>query len=277
MKPSVNWDDHADFYNEMAMMELPYTGRQLDCLEITPEDTVLDIGCGPGRLSILAAERAKSVTSLDAAPKMLEHLKENARARGIADKVSPVLMNYFDVIPDENIQKHDIVYASRTEAMRDIDGLSQLARKYAAVMIWANAPSIPEIINELYLGVQADADTPHMPPRGRAQGYNQFFNRVYNLGYEPNVKIMTDGFTKTFSGTDAALAYFWALKPDLPESGKARLLENLKPYLTNETDGAVTFRYETRTAVIWWKPEKGKVVETPGDGQRPPFGDIAEK
>jgi ubiquinone/menaquinone biosynthesis C-methylase UbiE len=43
---------------------------------IQPSWTVLDIGCGPGDVSIWAAKRAKHVTALDHSGKMLSFLKE---------------------------------------------------------------------------------------------------------------------------------------------------------------------------------------------------------
>ena len=253
----IHWDDHADFYNEMAMMELPYTDRQLDCLEIQPTDTVLDVGCGPGRISILSARRAKRVTSLDASARMLEHLRENAQRLGVSGKIDTILIDWFDAVPEVDVQKHDIVIASRTEAMRDLEGLTRLARKYAAVMGWANAPSIPEIINRLYDGVQEERyGAQGGPPRTREQGYNQIFERVYSLGYEPNVKILPDGFTKFFANVEEALSFFWGLRPGLVEDRRGRLRENLEPYLKTEPDGRVTFLIETRSCVIWWNPEK---------------------
>jgi precorrin-6B methylase 2 len=36
-------------YNQMALMERGFTRLQLAPLEITKDDTVFDIGCGPGR------------------------------------------------------------------------------------------------------------------------------------------------------------------------------------------------------------------------------------
>jgi SAM-dependent methyltransferase len=254
--PKICWDDNADFYNMMAMMELEYTEPQLDCLNIQPTDTVLDIGCGPGRISTLAAKRAKSVTSLDSAPKMLAHCAANAARMGVADKIHTVNMDWFDVKPGIDVRKHDIVIASRTEAMSDIDGITALANKHAAIVIWANAPSIPELIGVMFKGcLPEDGKPPMRPPMGRANGYNGFFNNIYDLGYDPSVKVMTDGFTKKFGSEGEAVAYLRKLQPEMPEDKLALFAANLRAYLTWDADGAVVFRIETRTCVIWWNPK----------------------
>ena len=65
------WDRAADMYKQMAAMEKSYTVGFLDAFETRPTDTVLDVGCGPGRISVPMAQRAKSVTSVDSAQRML--------------------------------------------------------------------------------------------------------------------------------------------------------------------------------------------------------------
>jgi len=269
--PKINWDDNADFYNAMAMMELEYTVPQLDCLDIQPTDTVLDIGCGPGRISTLAAKRAKSVTSLDAAPKMLAHVKANAERIGITN-IRTYLSDWFDVKPGD-LEKHDIVIASRTEAMRDIEGVTALAKKYAAMVIWANAPSIPELMNILYAGIfeggMAPPGADATPAERRANGYNTLFNRVYNLGYNPSVKVMTDGFTRVFADENKAFEFFRDLK-QVPDDKADILRKNLSAYLTPEPGGGVRFRIETRSCVVWWRPEREAVIEPNNVGSAAP-------
>lgn len=50
---------------------------------------VLDLGCGKGRFSIAAAATgASSVTAVDISARMIEEAKENAAARGVADRIS---------------------------------------------------------------------------------------------------------------------------------------------------------------------------------------------
>jgi ubiquinone/menaquinone biosynthesis C-methylase UbiE len=60
----------------------------LDRLDLKPGMRVLDVGCGPGRVSIPAAQRVGPeglVVSLDVQAGMLEKLQERAAARGAAN------------------------------------------------------------------------------------------------------------------------------------------------------------------------------------------------
>lgn len=61
--------------------------------EIGPGEVVLDLGCGAGIDSILAAQRTGSagrVYALDFLPEMLERAAANAKEAGVADVVVPV-------------------------------------------------------------------------------------------------------------------------------------------------------------------------------------------
>ena len=66
--PAKMWGAVARMYNKMAQLEREYTQNQLDALIITKEDTVLDVGCGPGRLSVPIAGMAKSVNQPGCVP-----------------------------------------------------------------------------------------------------------------------------------------------------------------------------------------------------------------
>lgn len=49
---------------------------------LSPESVVLDVGCGPGDVTVAIAARVASVTALDASPGMIEAARETARRSG---------------------------------------------------------------------------------------------------------------------------------------------------------------------------------------------------
>ena len=62
-------------------------GMLADDLQLRPGDRVLDVGCGPGRLAVVFAERVGptgSVDGIDAAVEMINRASSQARKRGSA-------------------------------------------------------------------------------------------------------------------------------------------------------------------------------------------------
>jgi SAM-dependent methyltransferase len=245
------WDRSADMYNQMAKMEKTYTLNQIKAFETTSNDTVLDIGCGPGRISVPMAQRAKSVTALDSSEKMLAYCQQNAREAGVTN-LNARLLDWKDAVVGENLEQHDIVIASRSPGMSDIKRISRFARKYAVVIAWANAPNIPTIIGDLFKGVDEARKTPPMRIN-RDVGYNVTYNIIYDAGYDPNIRIVTDGFTQDFTSRQEAYGELWKLR-EVPGEIPPVFKQNVDKWLTDSRTGGVTFRRETRSFVIWWDP-----------------------
>ena len=57
----------------------------IDLAQVGPEDTVLDVACGPGLVACALAEVARHVTGLDLTPAMIEQARARERARGLTN------------------------------------------------------------------------------------------------------------------------------------------------------------------------------------------------
>ncbi|MBN2238851.1 MAG: class I SAM-dependent methyltransferase [Dehalococcoidales bacterium] len=251
--PGERWGKSADMYNRIARMEKSYTLNQLNAFDTDETDTVLDIGCGPGRISVPMAQRAKSVTSLDASDLMLEHCRNNAKEAGVTN-LKAVKMNWEDAELGKNLEQHDIVIASRSPGMQDIQKTCTFARKYVVVIAWANTPNVPTVVGDLFRGIEeADGFAP-MRQTDRRLGYNITYNMIYDMGYDPNVNIVTDGFTMDYSSREEAYADLWQLRPTATDTIPEQFRKNVNRWLTENPDGSITFRRETRSFVIWWRP-----------------------
>src|ERR1700730_9544427 len=70
---SRDWD--AVTYDRVSDPQLAWAVDQLDRLELTGDEVVLDAGCGSGRVTALLADRLPRgrVYAVDAAPSMAEH------------------------------------------------------------------------------------------------------------------------------------------------------------------------------------------------------------
>src|SRR5690348_14638188 len=57
----------------------------IDMTGIGPEDTVLDVACGPGLVACPLAEIARHVTGLDLTPAMIEQARARQQAKGLTN------------------------------------------------------------------------------------------------------------------------------------------------------------------------------------------------
>ena len=83
-------------------------------------DAVLDIGCGPGRHSLIFAGLASSVDGFDIAPGMIEYANDNAQHAGV-ENVSFRVLDW-DTVDLEQLgwqKRFQLVFASRTPAVYD--------------------------------------------------------------------------------------------------------------------------------------------------------------
>ena len=251
----VNWDENADMYNQMAAMEASYTLNQINCFEAGKDDTVLDIGCGPGRITVPMAKRVKKVTSIDTSENMMTYCRQNAQEANVSN-VNIRNLDWTKAELGKDLEQHDIVIACRSVGMRDFAKLNAFARKYVVVIAWANADCIPDIIDELFLGADGRGESRHhvIIPRDRRVGYNVMWNTAYDMGFDPNINIVIDGFTKDYASKEEAYA-------DLSQLGKIAegkehiFQSNVDQHLSPNDQGGITFRRETKSFVMWWEPK----------------------
>jgi len=72
----MNTDYWNEFYSDIANTN-PSTFAKMCLNYISPNDTLLDVGCGDGRDSTFFAQRVKKVISIDNSSKTIENLQKN--------------------------------------------------------------------------------------------------------------------------------------------------------------------------------------------------------
>lgn len=246
------WDGFADMYDGMAKLEKEFTRTQVNQMLLAAEDSVVDIGCGPGRLSVPVAKKVKSVTAVDVSDEMLARCLKNARQEGIKN-ITPLNFNWLAEDAVEKIGKHDIAIASRSVGFSDLVKINRVARKYVYILGWANAPSLREIQLDFLAGI-APEKTPY-DPLARMFGYNMMFNMVYDMGANPNVVIVDDGFERDYVSPEQAYEDL-RFVGEIPPEHEEQYRRNVDRYLTPKRDGGFKLLRKTKTFVLWWRPDE---------------------
>jgi len=104
------WNKRARQYNE-SLKDNERPEKIISKLDIDPSHTVLDIGAGPGTLTIPLAKKVKHVTVVEPSSGMLACLNENAVNEGL-NNITCINKKWEDAIPGEDLDKYDVVIAS---------------------------------------------------------------------------------------------------------------------------------------------------------------------
>ena len=134
-KNSRSWDNVAPkFKNQRGKNDYPK--KLLEKIKLDADDTVLDIGCGSGIITIPLAQKARKVTALDISRKMLQLLEENAVEECLTN-INPVNRRLEDVLLTRDIEPHDVVVASRSlngvyNIKQMLEEINKIAKKYFA-------------------------------------------------------------------------------------------------------------------------------------------------
>ena len=116
-RSAADWDARAQTLSRGV-----FTGAYVDGfvarLDLAGCATLLDVGCGPGTISLRAAPRLTQVYGLDYSPGMLASFAENAAARGLSN-AAPILRAWEDDWTD--VPVCDVVVASRSTSVADLE------------------------------------------------------------------------------------------------------------------------------------------------------------
>ncbi|MCP4720535.1 MAG: methyltransferase domain-containing protein [Desulfobacteraceae bacterium] len=259
-KADKMWSKAAPMYNFMSGLEEKYTLKQVDEMLLEKTDTVLDIGCGIGRLSVPVAKRVKTVTSIDIAEGMLEYCRNNSKAAGL-NNITIKKLDWKAAKVGIDVLPHDVAFASRSVGLRDIEKLNKIARKYVFLLSFAQYPSLRHVSLEILNGIRKKEDSEQMPSKTdwRTTGYNVTFNILYDMGIDPMVKVITDGFERTYENREAAYNDLRFLireinsSETLTDEQESIFRKNVDLHLTKKANGKWQFLRETKTYIIGWK------------------------
>ncbi len=151
------WNKRAKDYGQ-ASGHSDYTVRFIEMMDAKPGESVLDIGSGPGTLSIPLAEAGHPVTAMDFSQGMLDVMSERITDEG--SDITPVRAAWEDDWAAAGIGEHDIVIASRSTMVADlsaaIDKLTSYARRRVCMTLVANHS--PRTDDRLLAAIGRDVD-----------------------------------------------------------------------------------------------------------------------
>ena len=248
-KQDKNWDEAAEGFFRRTRKE-DYNTALFSKLILDKNDTVLDIGCGEGSITLHIAKKVKKVIGIDSSPKMLELLDKRAAENNI-NNIESRLMAIEDITYDE-IGDVDVVICSRSlngilPIERVLKEINKIANKYIFITIFGPENKKIEKDFDLKIGKK----TENFPD------YNYFVNILFNMGIYANIERLDLNNYREYNSIEEAM-----------DNGKFRLdlynndeKELLKEYLTEmltydcEKNKYYNIKDKADWILIWWKKD----------------------
>lgn len=202
------WDKRAATFTTKDAPN-PYVERFLELAGIREGETVFDMGCGTGALSVPLGKRGIKVVAADFSQGMLDQMRATLDAEGVRT-VFPKRMSWSDDWPAHGVRPGmvDVALASRSVATADLRDallrLTDVARRRACVTLaTGSSPRTDErILNAIGLSSVLGRD--HL----------YAFNILANEGLRPEVAYIDSERTDTFDSLDDAFGVFSRMVDD---------------------------------------------------------------
>jgi len=223
-----------------------YIEQLLQLIDPAQEDTVLDVGSGPGTLAIPLAGRVKKVTALDFSGQMLGELERAAFAEGLRN-ITTVQAAWEDDWHALELEPHDIAVASRSMSVDD------LAAALAKINAWARKKVI---ISDRVGSGPFDPDVFAAVGRPFEPGPDYIFtvNILHQMGIYAEVEMIRAEYSAVYSTREEAVeSCLWmldGLQPSEREGFERFLNERLQHLPGGEW--RLERRHVPKWAVISW-------------------------
>ena len=189
---SARWDREAPNWDKRARKRGGPSPRIKDTVAwlerqglLTPEQTVADIGCGPGRFAAEFARRVRQVLAVDISGRMLEYGRRFAAEQGLSNiEFAEADFPDADVAASGWEGQFDLVFSSITPAVRGLKGLDNLL---AMSRGWCFNSCFVYNVDQLHDRLLDRVFS--LPPRRCKTSHSQWFQELFNLlwlrGYYP--------------------------------------------------------------------------------------------
>ena len=226
-----------------------YPEKLINKVILEESDTILDLGCGEGTITIPLAKKSSSLTAVDLSEKMLEQIIEKADNEGL-NNVNTVKMDLGEVDVN-NVGRHDIVIASRSvnsifPVKNFLKNVNEISNKYVFITLYGPENKryekvVAELLNKDY------KTYPH---------YSYIFNLLVNIGISPNAENLYCESSIEYENIEDALDRIGWRLGGLNHEENDILKNHLEEILVlNERGKFENPLDKTEWILIWWKKD----------------------
>ena len=255
-KPKVSYDDEFfkksanDFSERIKLNDYEFGRKSTEMLDEIIDDNfeVLEIGTGPGTLTVPLAKKVKKITGIEFAERNIKNLKSNLKENNLSNV--EIINKRWEEIEDAKIKgKFDLVVCSHF--LWQIKNIDELLKRM-------------ENASKRYCSI--------IQPCGRDELIKEIFEKISNQKYTGQFEPDADYFAYVILrewGRLVSVKYFdYTFERNLKEQVRniaafigrfyevdTVLEKRIKDYLLEISEDGI-YREENKAAVLWWQPEK---------------------
>jgi SAM-dependent methyltransferase len=244
-KGRKEWDRKAASFARRNMRS-DYIDHLVRIINPKPEETVLDVGSGPGTLAVPLASMANKVTAVDFSAEMLKELRSEADRQGVTN-ITSIQASWEDDWQKLGVPPHDIAVASRSLSVDDLPAALAKLNEWAVKKVVitdrvGSGPFDPDVFEAVGRPFEAGPD------------YIITVNMLYQMGIQARIDYIPAGYSGVYPTREAAAdSCLWMLEDLQPDEQEAfdRFMDDR---LAEQPDGTWQFlrRHAPKWAVISW-------------------------
>lgn len=247
-KKNTDWDKRASSFAQRNINS-PYVEKFLSHLHLDPEDTVLDVGCGPGTLALPLARQTKKVTALDFSQAMLDELQRLAAENGLTN-INTMQASWEDDWQQKGVASHDVAVASRSLSVNDLQAALRKLDHWATKAVYiadrvGAGPLDPDIFAAIGRNFKPGPD------------YIYTLNMLYSLGIHAHVDYIILDPCREYSSPEEALHSSAWMLDDLTPGEEKKLASYIQSNLSQTGPSTWTLhrRVAPKWALLWWRKD----------------------
>ena len=244
-----DWNEIADKFGKW-IEKYDYPIKLLNHVKVSPSDSVMDLGCGEGTITIPLAKKSGHLLAVDKSDKMLDLIQAKMIDEGLSNIIT--LRQDILTLNKDNIGQYDVIVASRSinsaYNMKEVlSNLNDIARKYVYISFYG--PNNRKEENKALEAIGKKV------PR-KFDEYIIIFNLLNSMGIHPNVINLECESVKGYDSIDEAIERFnWRIGK-VSDKEREKLNNHFKKNLIQNSEG----KWENPNnkgdwILIWWKKE----------------------
>ncbi|MBR2834333.1 MAG: methyltransferase domain-containing protein [Coriobacteriales bacterium] len=244
----VAWDSTAEEYvyePKNNFDEDPFLRFIADQIDLTPNLSSLDVGCGAGAYSVAMAQRIGMAHGVDLSPRMIELGQQYAKQNGIHN-VQLWVRNWHTCDVGEFYKKYDIVFAHTTPAIADLQTLQKMIAASTRHCFYCTTARRTDLVFDECKKIAGVTERDH------DKHILYTFNALWLMGYDPIVSYANTTWLPVKSYDEAKSWFTGRLRAHYELNTQAE--KNVSDYLQSlvQPDGMIHEQIQTTLVNMYW-------------------------